>query len=134
MLKEKQKQKIQDLAEEFNLKLVLLFGSASSKTTRKESDVDFAVLPEENLSLEKEILLNAELSTLFQDEKIIDLVNLKKAHPLLLKQILDNHQILYQKEPLVFLDFEAQVLQKYKEVEPLFKIREEKMKDFIKNL
>lgn len=133
-LTQKQKERIKELAKEFNLKLVLLFGSVASRETHQESDVDFAVLPEKDLSFEEEIMLNTKLSGLFQDKKIIDLVNLRRAHPLLLKQVLDNHQILYQKEPLVFPNFEVQVLQKYREAEPLFRIRKEKIKKFVESI
>jgi predicted nucleotidyltransferase len=129
-----QKQKIASLAEEFNLKLVLLFGSQASQRAHRESDVDFGVLPEKSLSFEEEILLNTKLSGLFQDKKIIDLVNLKKAPPLLLKQILDNHKILYQKNSLDFSNFEALVLQKYREATPLFEMRHEKLEKLAKSL
>lgn len=128
-----QREKITELAKEFDLKIVLLFGSLASQETHSESDVDLAVLTEKDLSFDKEIRLNTLLSGVFKDKKPIDLIVLNKAHPLLLKQILSNCQILYTKSPVDFFNFEAQALQKYKEAEPLFKIRREKLKTLLKN-
>lgn len=132
-MKSPPKTKLVEIAEEFNLKLILVFGSQVLGQTHKESDVDLAFLPEKNLSFEDEILLNTKFCGLFRTDRV-DTVNLKKAHPLLLKQVLDNCQILFQKNPQVFSIFEAQVLQKYEEAKPLFEMRHEKLKELVKTL
>lgn len=123
MLTQKQKEKIKELAKEFDLKLVLLFGSQVLEKTHSESDVDFAVLPEKNLSFEEEILLNTKLSGLFQDEKIIDLVNLKKANPLLKQEIAKNCLLLYGKEE-DFFDFKAAAFKDYINHLPLLELED----------
>lgn len=125
-----QKQKIKELAQKYNLKLILLFGSQALKKTHRESDVDLAFLSGENLSFEEETLLNTEFCGILKTDRV-DTVNLRKAPPLLLKEILDNCRILYRKEKLDFSFFEALVLQKYFEAKPLFQFRHEKLKRLI---
>lgn len=124
-------QKIEKLAREFDLSLILLFGSQASGATHLESDVDLAILPEDELSAEEEIELNTKFCNLLQTDRV-DTVNLKKASPLLLKQVLDNCKILFQKNPQVFSRFEARTLRKYQEAKPLFEMRHEKLKQSIK--
>jgi predicted nucleotidyltransferase len=113
-----QKEGIKELAKEFNLKLVLLFGSQSSSKTHKESDIDFAVLPEKGLTFEQEISLNTKLSGLFGDAKIIDLINLRKVNPLLRYEIAKNSLLIYGKEK-EFLGFKALAFRSYIEHLPL---------------
>lgn len=120
-------QKIKKLARKFNLSLILLFGSQASGKTHSESDVDLAILPKDELSAKKEIGLNTEFCNLLKTDRV-DTVNLKKASPLLLKQVLDNCKILFQKNPQVFSRFEARTLRKYQEAKPLFEMRHEKLK------
>lgn len=127
-----QKRKIEELTKKYNLKLILLFGSQVLRKTHKESDVDLAFLSGRNLSFEEEILLNTEFCPIFKTDKV-DTVNLRMAPPLLLKEILDNHKILYQKNPLDFSIFEVLVLQKYSEAKPLFEITHEGLEKIIKS-
>lgn len=127
------REEIKKIAKKYNLKLILLFGSRVKGKTHKESDVDLAFLPEEKISFRQGILLNTEFCNIFGTDRI-DTVNLREANPLLLKQILDNCRVLFQKSPQIFSIFEAQVLQKYQEAAPLFKMREEKLKELIKSL
>lgn len=122
-LTQKQKERIKELAKEFNLKLVLLFGSVASRETHQESDVDFAVLPENNLSFDEEILLNTKLSGLFGDKKIIDLVNLKKVNPLLKYEIAKNCLLVYGKEETLF-EFKAQAFRDYINHLPLLELED----------
>ena len=86
---------IADIAKKHGLTLVALFGSQASGFTHKESDVDIAYLSDNTLSFEEEAILNADFIPVFQN-KSISLVNLKKAPPLLLKQIVSNATVLYE--------------------------------------
>ena len=118
-----QKNKIKELAKQFKLKLVLLFGSGVSKEMGQESDVDFAVLGEKDLSFEEKIILNTKLSGLFRDEKIIDLVDLKKANPLLKQEVAKNCILLYGKEE-DFFEFTAQAFKEYIDHLPLLELED----------
>ncbi len=128
------KKQAEQLADTFNLKLVLLFGSQAEEHTHEESDLDIAVLPAGEFSPHDEIMLNTKLSGLNADRVHVDTVNLKKAPPLLLKKILDNCRVLYQEDPVVFHDLEAQAIRKYHEAKPLFEMRREKIDTFAKSV
>ena len=117
------KEKIKGVAKRQNLALVALFGSQTSGFTHKESDVDIAYLSDKKLSFEEEVILNADLISVFQNDKI-SLVNFKKAPPLLLKQIVSNAVVLYEKRPHLFTEMFLYALRMYEEAAPLFALRE----------
>ena len=125
------KEQIKEISDKYNLKLVLLFGSqASGRRIHKESDIDIAFLPVKKLSPEEEYFLNYDLTNIFRTDKI-DTVNLKNTPPLLMKEIIDNCQIIYESEPMVFDYFDAYVRQRYREAAPLFKLHRESIRRFV---
>lgn len=113
---------IAKLAKKYDLTLVVLFGSQATGQTHRESDVDVAYMSEEKLSFDDEALLNTDLTGIFQNDKV-SLVNLKTASPLLLKQIVTNAVVLYEKEPHLFVEMFLYALRMYEEAEPLFELR-----------
>ena len=94
---EKIKPQIKKLAEKHGLILVMLFGSRVTGKTHKESDFDFAYLSDKKLSFEDEGRIIIELAPIIgaRDERLINLSNIRKAGALLLKEIFDQHQILF---------------------------------------
>ena len=124
---EQDKIKVVDIAKKHGLALVALFGSQTSGFTHKESDVDVAYLSDKELSFEEEATLNADLIPVFQNDKI-SLVNLKKAPPLLLKQIVSNAVVLYEQRPHIFIEQFLYALRTYEEAAPLFALREHYLK------
>ena len=132
-INEKQVKKIMELAKEFDLKLILLFGSHASGHANRDSDVDLAYSSSKKLSFKDEILINTEFCNILQTNRV-DTVNLKTAHPLLLNQILENNKIIYEESSVYYSIFEALTLQKYKEAEPLFEMKNEQLKKFVESL
>lgn len=121
------KNKIAEIAKRYNLSLVVLFGSQVSGFTHKESDVDVAFLSDDKISFEDEVSLNADLIEVFKNNNI-STVDFRKASPLLLKQIVKNAKILYEKVPHIFDEMFLYALRVYEEAEPIFKLREEYVK------
>ena len=75
-LKQKQKQKIEEVAEKYQLKLVLLFGSRVDGKIHKESDYDVAYLSNRKLSFEEESRLNVAFTGIFpQPRERVDTVD-----------------------------------------------------------
>lgn len=116
-LAEKQKQKIAEIAEKYQLKLVLLFGSQSSGRIHKESDFDIAYLPTKNLKFDEENYLNYEFTNIFQNDRV-DTVDIRKAPPLLLYAIFQNCLVLFKEDDLVFPVYKAYAFKKYIEARP----------------
>lgn len=133
----KDKEKLQKIAQKYGLKLLLLFGSRASRTKKKflhgESDFDVAYLAKKDLDLMDEAKLICDLMPIFKSEKI-DLVNIKKALPLLFYSIFQNCQILYADNPLLFYYLRSYAFKKYIETKPLYKKRSNRLNALIKNL
>lgn len=123
----KKEKYIKKLAQEYSLELLLLFGSRVSGQIHKESDYDIAYLSKRKFDLEEEGKLIIKLLPVIgeQDERLINLVNIKKTSPLLLYAITSNAQILFEKEPAIFSSLRAYAFKKYIETKPLY---EEKAK------
>jgi len=85
---------IEAIAKKFNLKLLILFGSYAKGLNRENSDIDLAFESYKALSYDEEMNLLLNLSLYFRTEKV-DLVNIKKADPLLLYQIAKYGRPLY---------------------------------------
>ena len=128
---DKQTEKIKNIAQSYNLKLVLLFGSQVSQLfLNQESDFDIAYLPEKKIDFQGEYHLNYELTKVFGSDRV-DTVNLAKAAPLLLYAIVQNHKILYQKTPLVFYELRAYAFHAYIEAKPLFNLQKELLQFYL---
>ena len=128
-LTEQKKKHIKKLAQKYSLDLLLLFGSQISGKTHKESDFDFAYLSSRKLDLDQEGQLINDLLFLVEkrDERVINLVNIKKAVPLLLYAMTSQSQLLYEKEPATFAALRAYSFKKYIETKPLYQMRAERL-------
>src|SRR3989344_7749574 len=95
---------VKKAAEKYGLSLLFLFGSQITGQTHKESDFDFGYVSSRGLSVEEEGYLIGELMPIAEvsDERAINLVNFKRASPLLLYSALHNAQLLYEKETDAF--------------------------------
>lgn len=118
------KKQIAEIAKKHDLTLVVLFGSQATGHTHKESDVDVAYMSDKKLSFHDEVLLNTDLTEAFRNDKV-SLVNLKTAPPLLLKQIVANAVVLYEKTSHLFTEIFLYAMRTYEEAKPLFKLREQ---------
>lgn len=120
----KQKKSIEGIAQKYSLELILLFGSRVSGKTHRESDYDIAYLSKRTLSFEEEYHLNYEFTNVFE-VNIIDTVNLKKAPPLLMERIFQNHQILFCSNDKTYYLYKIYAFKKFIEAAPLFRLRDE---------
>lgn len=123
------------IAQKYFLELVLLFGSRlkDKKYLHQESDFDVAYLSKNDLDLMEEAQLIVDLTPIFKSENI-DLVNLKKAPPLLFYAITKNCRVVYEKKSLTFAFLRAYAFKKYVETKPLYEAKFEKLKEAIKTL
>lgn len=113
------------IAEKFNLKLVVLFGSRATAQYRKDSDFDLGVWIEkryhEYLSDVKQLLrsLYIEFAAALHTGNI-HLVILNYATPLLLWEAACKGQPLYQKEPGTWTDFRVFAAKKHWDNKPFY--------------
>ena len=116
-LEKRQKQKIEEIAKKYRLKLILLFGSRATGKIHKKSDFDVSYLPEKNLSYDDEIDINFQFTNIFKHDRV-DTVNMQKAPPLLLYAIFNKCFILFKKDDLIFPTYRAYAFKKYFEIKP----------------
>lgn len=133
-ISQKQLDKIKEIAKKYQLKMVLLFGSrVDGKMVHPDSDYDIAYLPEKSFDFEKECYLNYEFTTVMPSDDV-DTIDLRKAPPLLMKQIIGRYQILYESERNVFNNFEVYAIKRYYEAKPLFEMNELSIKKFLQKI
>ena len=125
----KQLKKLKELARKYQLKLVVLFGSQVSGKTHQESDFDIGFLSKKELSFKKEIQLASKFIEIFGEK--VDVTNLRKASPLLLREVAENACVLYQEKKDEFDRFQLYALQRYAEAKPIFEMHQEAIKQFL---
>lgn len=127
---DKIKEKASGLAEKYGLDLLLLFGSQVSGKTHKKSDYDLGFVSKQYKNLRELVKMEYEISEILKVGKI-DLVDLKKASPILMKSVTDNSILLYQKEPTLYARFKIYALKLFIEARRLFDLREAVIQKFI---
>ena len=125
----KKEEQVIKIAQKYDLSLLFLFGSQVSGQTHKESDFDFGYIASRGLSIEEEGRLIGELMPVAEvnDERAINLVDFKRACPLLLYSALNSAQLLYEKEKDAFANLQNYAFKIYIETLPLFKLKAERM-------
>ncbi len=129
----KQEALIKKMAHKYSLELILLFGSQISGKIRKDSDFDIAYLSRKNLDLAQEAQMIIELAEVFKSENI-DLVNLKKAKPLLFYAIFNECQVIYEDRPLIFSALRVYSFKKYIENKFLYEEKFRRLQKRIDNI
>lgn len=97
------------------LALVVLFGSAARGRVRPDSDVDVAVLTDSAADLESAFLA---LAPVFMTERL-DLVDLRRAGPLLAFQVARSGLLLYERSPGAFRQFQSLASRRYADTKRL---------------
>lgn len=75
--------------------------------------------------------LICDLMPIFKSDQI-DLVNLKKAPPFLMKRIFDKHQALFYADKTRYFAYQMYAIRRYAEAKPLFQLRNEAINKFLK--
>lgn len=120
------------ICQDFKIKFLVMFGSQASGSTHQGSDLDIAVYPEDGLA-NSEAKLEQKLAKLFNHPEI-DLVNLKKAGPLLQKEVAVNGRVLYAQHEDSFLLFQMYAVRAYYDFAPYLRLREQLIQERLKNL
>ncbi|MBC8414340.1 MAG: nucleotidyltransferase domain-containing protein [Nitrospira sp.] len=91
------------------IKLIVLFGSYAKKTVHKKSDLDLAFLYDEVINI---IDLTNEISQLLHTSNI-DIIDIRKAKPLLKHSIMKHGIIIYEREPGIFNETASLAFRRY---------------------
>jgi len=121
---------IKEIAKKYKIDLIVLFGSLAKGNERSESDADIGISRNKSFELEEDLQLRQDLQQIFKRE--IDIVEIKRASPLLLGEIAKNSRLLYGKKDK-FTEMKILAMKKYIDFKPYFKLREELIRKYIKN-
>ncbi|MEW6325914.1 MAG: nucleotidyltransferase domain-containing protein [Nitrospirota bacterium] len=131
-LSEEQRRHVGDVAEQFHLSLVLLFGSAvAEKAMHSHSDLDIAVLVEGRLP---ELSAYSDLRHALQEvfpEYEVDLALINHADPLFLKKITEQCQLLYG-EPRRLAELKIYAYKRYHDHRRYFEMERAYVDRFLK--
>lgn len=108
---------VKKIAQKFQLKLVIVFGSFASGQNKEDSDLDIGVLGGEAACFEKQVDLANELSKVFR--KNVDLSVFNRSNPLLLFQASQNSFLLYGRGQ-EFNRFKFRAFKEYHDYAPYF--------------
>lgn len=102
-------------AEISDLELIVLFGSAASGRARSRSDVDVAVLNRGGADLDALFLA---LAPRLKTDRL-DLVDLRRAGPLLAFEVARSGVVLFERSPGVFRQFQSLASRRYADTKKL---------------
>lgn len=127
----KSKQEIEKIAKTYGLSLVILFGSQVTGKTHKGSDVDIGFLADNPMSPADAAQLSFVMSEALHILQL-DLLDLRTAPPLILQNIAQTSQLLYEREPHAYAVFRVYALKRFFEAKPILALRGAKLDAFLK--
>ncbi|MBI4117269.1 MAG: nucleotidyltransferase domain-containing protein [Parcubacteria group bacterium] len=132
-ISERHEQKLKEIERKYDLRLLILFGSRVSGKLHKESDYDIAYLSKRILSFEDEGRLIIDLMKVVEtsDERLINLVNIREAGPLLLKEIFREHQVLFKEKGDTYHAYKIYSIKNYLDSRSLFELRDFRIKKYL---
>ena len=120
----KKQKAIRSLAAEFELELVILFGSYARGKTHEKSDVDLAVLAPHELSLKEFLVLQRRLQEVVGIP--VDLVDLKKVPVLLGDRITRDGKVIVG-DTKIFSRLRSKLHIRYMDFQPIFQRQQERL-------
>ena len=120
--------KLAPIFEEKRLMLALLFGSSAFDKAHRNSDIDLAFLFDTPVDILK--LTNRVIRLLHTDN--IDVVDLRRASPLLKFSAVKNGKVLYEKTPGIFNEFYSLAFRVYVDTKKLRDAQETYIKNSLK--
>lgn len=119
---------LEKLAKEYDLDLLILFGSQVTGKTHKESDFDIGYVSKRNLDYRDHVNMYGILMPVLhiKDERLVSLNDIKTAPPLLLKEMFEKgkHVILYTKDRTTYDEYAIYSMKYFLDSRPLFDLRD----------
>lgn len=120
---------LSEVAERYDIRLLLLFGSRATGETHPESDYDFAFESGVPLDYGRQTMFLETLMKLIGSERV-DGVDICEASPFLLREILRNHHVLFSKD-FAYEDFYSRTFRTCLDSRYLYRMEEEKYQSFL---
>lgn len=121
--------RLSSLYDDKGLQLILLFGSVVTGTMHTQSDIDIAFLFDEPADILA--LTNRVIRLLHTDN--VDVVDLRRANPLLKFAAVKSGLLLYEKEPGLFNEFYSLAFRRYVDTKKLRNAQAVSIRQFLKS-
>lgn len=125
------KDSLKKIADEYELDLIILFGSRARNQIHKDSDTDIAIRGQKKMSLNQILEISTRLSECFPSTDVADI---RAVSPLLLGAIAKDAVLLFERKQSLFSEFRVYAINMFMDFQPYFDLRRKKQKDFIDNL
>jgi predicted nucleotidyltransferase len=123
------KKRLSPLFNDEGLRLILLFGSVVTGKVNKKSDIDLAFLFDKPIDLLA--ITNRVIRLLHTDN--VDVVDLRRASPLLKFSAVKSSMLLYEREPGLFNEFYSLAFRMYVDTRKLRDAQAVSIKQFLKS-
>lgn len=100
------------LSKNSNVIAFFIFGSFGTQYQNQNSDIDFAILYDKDVTLKEELMLEVKISEIFKRDDI-DVVNLNKAPINLQHRVIYTGDLLYCRDKIKLADFKERVFKLY---------------------
>jgi predicted nucleotidyltransferase len=122
---------LKNIVENYNLELVILYGSRARGTTHAESDSDVAVRARGVLTLDQILAVSRDFDALYPNAEVCDI---RKASPLLLANIAQDGKLIFERAPLSFYEFKLLAINQYLDYKPYFEKLRQKNQEEIERM
>ncbi len=122
------KERLAPLCANPDVELVILFGSAVSGTTHPESDLDVAIQGRQPLDV---VETTNQVIRLLRTDRV-DVVDLRRASPLLMMEIARGGMLLYEREPGLYVAFCSLAHRRYVDTAKLRAAQREAIQHFLR--
>lgn len=117
------------IIEDYDLALLLTFGSINTDRFTGKSDIDIGYLSRTSLEPAKQLALLGDLVRLFGRDRV-DLVDLSRANPLLLYEVAYNSKVLHEENDS-YLKFKLKASARYADTKFLREQRKNYLNDLL---
>ena len=121
---------VEFIREKLSPELIVLFGSAAHGTGfGPDSDIDLAFKSGRTIDDHDRLGVLLELAAKLRRD--VDLIDLRKADPLLKFEIAQDGMVLYQAEPMVFIHFQVHAMHEHEDAQKFFRFDHEYIRGYL---
>lgn len=126
------KDNLKSLLQEYDIKLIYIFGSYAKGNNNANSDLDIAVLLNNDYDPMDKLSLIGDLTSIFKRDDI-DLVVLNSANSVLKHQVIKYGKLIFMENEDIKVNFQVRVLKEYMDMEPFRRIQRTYINEWFKN-
>lgn len=123
---------LKDLLQDYEIKLIYIFGSYAKGNNNSKSDLDIAILLNDEYNPMDKLSLIGDFTSIFKRDDI-DLVILNSANAVLKHQVIKYGKLIFMENEDVKVNFEVRVLKEYMDMEPFRRTQMKYLNEWIEN-